>query len=147
MKGMFILMEFIILENNELALTLEGEEEGTPVDGANAGTEGTVDTANDTSSEAAQPNSMAGMIQMIAMVAVFGLVMYFFIFRPQKSKQKKEEAMRSNIQIGDEIITIGGIYGRIVSLKEDSFVIESPDHSKQRIAKWAVQSNLTVHDD
>ena len=56
--------------------------------------------------------------------------------------------MRENLQVGDEILTIGGIYGRVISLKEDSIVIESKsDHSKLTIARWAMQQNLTVHDD
>ena len=56
--------------------------------------------------------------------------------------------MRKNLQVGDEVLTIGGIYGRVVSLKEDSMVIESKsDHCKLTIARWALQQNLTVHDD
>ena len=74
--------------------------------------------------------------------------MYLFIIRPQKKKEKEEKKMRENLQIGDEILTIGGIYGRVISLKEDSIVIESKsDHSKLTIARWAMQQNLTVHDD
>ena len=49
--------------------------------------------------------------------------MYFFIIRPQKKKEKAEKQMRENLQVGDEILTIGGIYGRVISLKEDSIVI------------------------
>ena len=65
-----------------------------------------------------------------------------------KKKQKKEEQMRNNVQVGDEIITIGGIYGRIVAIKDDSFIIESgPDRTKMKIARWAMQQNLTVHDE
>ena len=56
--------------------------------------------------------------------------------------------MRDNLQVGDEIVTIGGIYGRVISLKEETIVIESAsDHSKLTIARWALQNNLTVHDD
>ena len=56
--------------------------------------------------------------------------------------------MRENLQIGDEVITIGGIHGRVISLKEETFVIESlSDHSKLTFARWALQTNLTVHDD
>lgn len=88
------------------------------------------------------------MLLMVAYLAVIGLAMYFLMIRPQSKKKKAEEKMRKNIQVGDEIVTIGGIYGRVVSVKEDSLVIESPsDHSKQKIASWAVQSNLTVHDE
>ena len=61
---------------------------------------------------------------------------------------KEEKKMRENLQVGDEIITIGGIHGRIISLKEDTFVIESlSDHSKLTFSRWALQQNLTVHDD
>lgn len=93
------------------------------------------------------PANSAGWIMPVYLVGIIAL-MYFLLIRPQKKKQKKEEAMRNNIQVGDEIITIGGIYGRVMSLKDDSIVIESlGDHSKQRIAKWAIQQNLTIHDD
>ena len=62
--------------------------------------------------------------------------------------KKEEKKMRDNLQVGDEIVTIGGIYGRVISLKEDTIVIESAsDHSKLTIARWALQTNLTVHDD
>ena len=75
------------------------------------------------------------------------VVMYFILIRPQRKRQKAEEKMRNNIQIGDEILTIGGFYGRVVSIKEDALVIESAsDHTKQKIARWAVQQNLTIHD-
>ena len=81
------------------------------------------------------------------LVIIFG-AMYFLMIRPQKKKQKEEKKMRENLQVGDEIITIGGIHGRIISLKEDTFVIESlSDHSKLTFSRWALQQNLTVHDD
>lgn len=84
---------------------------------------------------------------IIYFVIIFG-AMYFLLIRPQKKKQKEEKKMRENLQVGDEIVTIGGIYGRVISLKEETIVIESlSDHSKLTIARWAMQSNLTVHDD
>lgn len=100
-----------------------------------------------TSSTAAKGGA-GGTVFMVVYIVVIVAAMYFLLIRPQKKKQKKEEALRNNIQVGDEIITIGGIYGRVMSIKEDSLVIESlGDHSKQRIAKWAIQQNLTIHDD
>lgn len=55
--------------------------------------------------------------------------------------------MRDNLQVGDEIVTIGGIVGKVVSMKEDSLLIETgADRDKVRIMKWAVQTNNTVHD-
>lgn len=104
------------------------------------------DAAN-TASKAAGAGA-GGTAFMIIYIVVIIAVFYFVLIRPQRKKQKKEEAMRNNVQVGDEIITIGGIYGRVMSIKDDSLVIESlGDHSKQRIAKWALQQNLTIHDD
>ncbi len=89
----------------------------------------------------------SGLIMIIYLVVIFG-AMWFFMIRPQKKKQKEEQKMRENLQIGDEIVTIGGVHGRVVSLKEETFVVESlSDHSKLTFSRWALQSNLTVHDD
>lgn len=96
---------------------------------------------------AANGSKMSLPIIIIMYAAIFG-AMYFFLIRPQKKKQKEEKKMRENLQVGDEIVTIGGIYGRVISLKEDTIVIESmSDHSKLTIGRWALQTNLTVHDD
>jgi len=92
--------------------------------------------------------SKGSFVFMIVVYALIFGAMYLFLIRPQKKKQKEEKKMRENLQVGDEIVTIGGIYGRVISLKEDTIVIESQsDHSKLTIARWALQSNLTVHDD
>jgi len=96
----------------------------------------------------ATTNQGPSLIIMIVIYAALLGALYFFMIRPQKKKQKEEKKMRENLQVGDEIVTIGGIYGRVISLKEDTIVIESQsDHSKITIARWALQSNLTVHDD
>mgnify|MGYP002520280085 CR=1 FL=1 len=90
----------------------------------------------------------ASLILMVLVYAVLFGAMYLIFIRPNRKKQKEEQKMRENLQVGDEILTIGGIYGRVMSIKDDSLVIESlGDHSKQRIAKWALQQNLTIHDD
>ncbi len=84
----------------------------------------------------------------IGMLVVLIAVMYFVMIRPQKKQQKKEAQMRNSLQIGDEIITIGGIYGRVVSLKDESIVIESSgDRSKIQVTRTAVAQNLTVHEE
>ena len=90
----------------------------------------------------------SSIIVMVGWVAIMLVAMYFLMIRPQRKKQKEEKQMRENLQVGDEVLTIGGIYGRVISLKEDSMVIESKsDHSKLTVARWALQQNLTVHDD
>lgn len=94
-----------------------------------------------------QAGGLGALMPIIMMVLMFG-VLWFFMIRPQKKKQKEEAKMRDNLQPGDEIMTIGGFYGRVISVKEDSIVIESVvDRSKQKIIRSAVQTNFTVHDD
>ena len=80
---------------------------------------------------------------LILMAAMF-VGMYFLMIRPQKKKQKEEQEMRESIQIGDEITTIGGIIGRVVTVKDDSLVIETgADRTKMKIQRWAIQTNNT----
>ena len=93
-------------------------------------------------------NSTTSIIMMVLIYAVLFGGMYLIFIRPNRKKQKEEQKMRENLQVGDEVLTIGGIYGRVVSLKEDSMIIESKaDRSKLTVARWALQQNLTVHDD
>ena len=87
---------------------------------------------------------------MIVIYAVFIGALYLIFFRPQSKRKKKEEQMRKNAQIGDEVTTIGGICGRIVAIKEDTdtLIIETgSDRSKLRVKRWAIGSVDTIHDD
>lgn len=78
------------------------------------------------------------VMSLLIYVVIFG-GMYFLLFRPQQKKRKQEEEMRKALAIGDEITTIGGIVGRIISIKndEDLLVIESGT-DKIKIKNWAV---------
>ena len=77
----------------------------------------------------------------LIMLVVFIAIMYFLLIRPQKKKEKEVEAMRNSIQVGDEIVTIGGICGKVVKTKEDSFVIQvGADRVKFEITKWSVST-------
>ena len=108
----------------------------------------TLEAAATASDSANNSGATGGLLTMVLPLVLMIGAMYLFIIRPQKKKEKAEKLMRENLQVGDEILTIGGIYGRVISLKEDSIVIESKsDHSKMTIARWAMQQNLTVHDD
>ena len=78
-------------------------------------------------------------------IVIVIIAFYFVLIRPQQKKDKEDKAMRENLDIGDEIVTAGGIIGRIVSIKDDTLVIETgSDRSKIRITKWAVSQNLTA---
>ena len=80
---------------------------------------------------------------LIAMVAVFAL-MYFMMIRPQKKRQKEEQEMRSSVEIGDEIITIGDIVGKVVTIREEDIVIETgADRTKIKFQRWAINTNKT----
>ena len=103
-------------------------------------------TLLDASAAAGTDNTMA-LIMQFGLIALMIVIMYFILIRPQRKKQKEEAKMRDNMQVGDEIVTIGGIVGKIVSMKEDPLLIETgADRDKVRIMKWAVQTNNTVHD-
>ena len=73
----------------------------------------------------------------------FGLifvVMYLFLFRPQLKKQKKENRFRSELQKGDQVITIGGIHGKVIEVKERTVILEN--HGvKMKIEKTAIAMN------
>lgn len=74
-------------------------------------------------------------------IVLLGLlaVMYFVMIRPQRKQEKEQNDMRNNLSVGDEITTIGGIIGKIVSIKEETCVIEtSHERTKIRILKSAV---------
>lgn len=101
-----------------------------------------------TTASTASGSGSGSWIFTIGYIVIIVVAMYFLMIRPQKKKQKAEEKMRNDVRVGDEIITIGGFYARVISIKDDTLTIESPvDHSKQTVAKWAVQQNLTIHDD
>ena len=77
----------------------------------------------------------------IGMVVVLFAVMYFFMIRPQKKQEKQINEMRENLQVGDEITTIGGIIGRIVSIKDETVLIETGrDKVKIRFLRSAIRS-------
>lgn len=77
----------------------------------------------------------------IIIMALLFVFMYFFMIRPQKKQEKKDAEMRNNLAVGDEVTTIGGIIGKVVSIKEETFVLETTkDKTKIRFLKGAVRS-------
>ena len=79
----------------------------------------------------------------IGMLLLMLVAFYFILIRPQRKKEKKDAEMRKNIQVGDEIVTAGGIVGIVCKLEEETLVIETGgDRSKLRIKRWAVSQNI-----
>ena len=77
----------------------------------------------------------------IGMLVVMLAIFYFLLIRPENKKKKELAKMRSELTIGDEVTTIGGIIGTICAVKEDSIVIEtSADRVRVEFAKWAIST-------
>ena len=77
---------------------------------------------------------------LIGIVFLF-VIMYFFMIRPQKKQQQQDAAMRESLAVGDEVTTIGGIIGKVISIKEETFVLETTkDRTKIRFLKGAIRS-------
>lgn len=88
-----------------------------------------------------QEGSNGGIWGTIAMVAVMFVFLYFFMIRPQKKQEKKDAEMRDSLAVGDEVTTIGGIIGKVVSIKGETFVLETTkDKTKIRFLKGAVRT-------
>ena len=79
------------------------------------------------------------MLPSIGIILVLVVAFYFLLIRPQRKREKQETEMRSNLSVGDEITTTGGIVGRILSVSDDTVVIgTSGDCTKLRIVKGSI---------
>ena len=96
------------------------------------------ETTTSTDAAATQTGSMIStVVMLVLMVAVF----YFLLIRPQRKKDKKVKEMLSALKAGDRICTIGGIYGTIVSLKDDTVTLAVGSAKNQMVmARWAIRS-------
>ncbi len=98
----------------------------------------------DSTATGADGSGAGGIGSMLAaflpLIFVF-VLMYIFMIRPQKKQEQKEAQMRDNLQVGDEVTTIGGIIGRVVSIKDETFTLEtSRDRTKIRFVRNAIKS-------
>ena len=85
------------------------------------------------------------MLSPIIMLVVTVGIFYFMLIRPENKRKKEAEQMRASLHTGDEIVTIGGIYGVIVDVKEQTIVLETgADRVRIELAKWSVSSNETA---
>ncbi len=101
----------------------------------------TLEATVDAAQAAGSANMITTVVMLVAMIAIF----YFFMYRPQKKQEKETNDMRNGLQVGDEITTIGGIIGKIVSMKDETVLIEtSNERNKIRILRTAVR-NVDVH--
>ena len=88
------------------------------------------------------PNGSGGgsaitIIYFVVIIAVF----YFLLIRPEKKKKKKAEEMRNSLSVGDNITTIGGMVGKVVSINGDFLTFETgEDRVRIQVAKWAIST-------
>ncbi|MBI5422585.1 MAG: preprotein translocase subunit YajC [Opitutae bacterium] len=94
----------------------------------------------------AAPGGASMLMQMLPLVLMFG-AMYFLLIAPQRKKQKEHEKMLAALKAGDEIVTTGGIYGTITSVKEDRFVVRiGADNQKVELGKGFVHAVVKKSD-
>ena len=80
-------------------------------------------------------------MSMLLMVIIMFVVFYFFVLRPENKKKKKTEEMRNSLTLGDEIVTIGGMIGKIVQITEDTITFETgEDRVRIQTKKWAIST-------
>jgi len=81
------------------------------------------------------PQQFQGIVTLLLMFVIF----YFLLIRPQQKKDKKIREMRSNLKEGNQVITIGGIYGKIINIHEDILTVEvGSDKVKLKFGRWAI---------
>ncbi len=98
--------------------------------------------ASATNSQAAAGGGLMGFILPLVLMFV---LLYFMAIRPQKKREQEARDMQNSLQVGDEVITSGGIVGMIFRIGDDTVVIETGgERHKLRIKKWAIAENVTA---
>lgn len=81
-----------------------------------------------------QPNPLLSFLPFILIIVVF----YFFMIRPQMKRQKEVAAFRNSLQKGDKVVTTGGIYGKILEIKDNYILLQIDENVKIRVDKNAI---------
>ncbi len=100
------------------------------------------EAAGDAAATAAeQPSTAAALLTSILPLVLIFVVFYFMLIRPQRKKDKQVKEMLANIKVGDRICTIGGIYGTVTGLSEDTVRLKVGNEDMPMvIARWAIRS-------
>lgn len=84
-----------------------------------------------------------GAFWSIFFLVIIFVVFYFFLIRPENKRKKQLNEMRDSITLGDEIVTIGGIMGKVVQVTEDTITFETgEDRVRLQVTKWAISTNV-----
>ena len=107
-------------------------------------------TSNSTSGQPATQGGtdILSILTMLIPLALMIVIFYFLIIRPEKKRSKKMKEMLDNLEVADEVVTTGGIIGRVLRVTEDTVLIETgSDRTKIRVLKSSIAENRTVHDE
>ena len=97
--------------------------------------------AADATAEASTGMMIAGTLMQLSPILIMVLIMYFLMIRPEQKRKKKEKAMLDALKRGDRICTIGGIYGTIMDIKDDTITLSvGRDNLSMVVARWAIRS-------
>lgn len=125
----FVTAVITVMSASTMAMTAFAEGEGA--------------AASDTAAQAPTGGSM--MMQLVIPLVIMFVLLYFMAIRPQKKREQEAKDMQNSLQVGDEIITSGGIVGMIFRVGDDTVVIETGgERHKLRIKKWAIAENVTA---
>ena len=101
-------------------------------------------TAAATAADGTATTANAGLVEMLGMLLpliLMFVVFYFFLIRPQKKKDKQVKDMLNNLKVTDRICTIGGIYGTITAIRDDTITLAvGKDNLQMVVARWAIRS-------
>ena len=105
-------------------------------------------TSGQTASSTGQGgNDILSILTMLIPLALMIVIFYFPIIRPKKKRGKKMQEMLNNLEVADEVVTTGGIVGRVLRVTDDTVLIETgSDRTKIRVLKSSIAENRTVHD-
>lgn len=106
-----------------------------------------ISSSADAAAAAAAGSQWASILMMVLPLVLMIGIFYFLILRPEKKRNKEMQEMLNNIEVADEVVTNGGIIGRVLSVKEDTILIETgSDRTKIRVLKSAIARNNTHHE-
>ena len=106
-----------------------------------------ISSSADAAAAAAAGSQWASILMMVLPLVLMIGIFYFLILRPEKKRNKEMQEMLNNIEVADEVVTNGGIIGRVLSVKEDTILIETgSDRTKIRVLKTAIARNNTHHE-
>ena len=101
-----------------------------------------------TEAAAQEGSSLVALLTTLLPLVLMVVIFYFLLIRPEKKRSKKMREMLDNLQVADEVVTTGGIIGRVLSVKEDTVLIETgSDRTRLRVLRSSIAENRTVHDE